>query len=298
LGARPVNLRNYFLRRLTRLEPPYLISLLLIYELRNLFARGWLHGGHLLAGIFYLHWLRYGYPNPINPVAWSLEVEVQFYLLVPLLTMVFILPPRARRSILALCILLSLAVNCISDFTPLGYTRVFQWSLAGYLHFFLLGFLFADLYLCSKLNRSTIAWDVLTVAAIVFVVYGHIYRYTDETTSAVGLAIIFAAAFLGKWSRKILRYPWIATIGGMCYSIYLIHHFVLQAISEGFAHHPMLGRGGALEYTIAALLLLPLVIVISGVFFVLVERPCMDPEWPQKLVRAVRGRRLAPERIP
>ena len=295
LGGRPVNLQNYFLRRLTRLEPPYLISLLLFYELRNFFARGGLHPGHLLAGIVYLHWLHYGYPNPINPVAWSLEVEVQFYLLVPLLTMVFILPARARRSVLALCILLSLAVNCISDFTPMGYTRVFQWSLAGYLHFFLIGFLFADLYLCSKLTRPSLAWDVLTLGALVFVVYGHIYRYTDETTSAIGLAIIFGAAFLGKWSRRILRYPWIATIGGMCYSIYLIHHFVLQAIGEYFAHHAV--HGGALEYAIAALLLLPLVIVISGIFFVLVERPCMDPEWPQKLVRAVRGMRLAHERI-
>ncbi len=56
LGARPVSLRKYYLRRLTRLEPPYLASLLLILVLTLIYSHLHLPTGyfvHLLATAFY-----------------------------------------------------------------------------------------------------------------------------------------------------------------------------------------------------------------------------------------------------
>ena len=282
-GGPQLERKKYFMRRLTRLEPPYIISLCLCYFLHAVLAHDNIPAGHFLTGLFYLHWLPYSYTNPINPVTWSLEVEIQFYLLVPLLAMVFRLPSRVRRLSLLTVILISLVVNCISDFGPHGPSHLFEATIFGFLHFFLIGFLFADLYLSGKLRRATTWWDLLTLCSIVFVVYGHIHKYTDETTTTIGLSILFAAAFLGRWSKKVLHFPWISRIGGMCYSIYLIHWTVLQMVGVFAKHHAALLRGGLGVYAIAGAILLPLCVAISGLFFVLVERPCMDPTWPQKI---------------
>jgi peptidoglycan/LPS O-acetylase OafA/YrhL len=284
LEARPVRLKKYFFRRVTRLEPPYLIALFLMFQFHNLFAHGSELWGHLLSGILYLHWISYSYANPINPVAWSLEVEVQFYLLVPILTKVFLLPRLRRRIVLVLCVFFSMIVNTIANIAFHGHAGIFEGTLVGFLHFFLIGFLFADFYVCSELPRPTIAWDVLALLSILFVVYGHIYRYTDEVTTTLGLALVFGAAFLGKWSKEILHCPWIAIIGGMCYSIYLIHYFILRTAGVYVAHHPILERGGLIEYALTAVILMPLILCCSSLFFALIERPCMDPTWPRKLM--------------
>jgi len=55
---------------------------------------------HLLASFFYLHNMIFGaFPGAVNGVAWSLEIEIQFYVLVPMLALLFaISDPRLRRA--------------------------------------------------------------------------------------------------------------------------------------------------------------------------------------------------------
>lgn len=81
-------LSSYFLRRVTRLEPPYLITLFLMYIGLAVFTSQTLLGllPHLVASATYLHNLIFGEPSTINIVSWSLEIEVQFYLIAPVLT--------------------------------------------------------------------------------------------------------------------------------------------------------------------------------------------------------------------
>jgi peptidoglycan/LPS O-acetylase OafA/YrhL len=85
--GKPINIKTYFVRRLTRLEPPFVISLLVFLLVHVILLKEPLAEiqGDFFAGLFYLHGLIFGEPNPINPVTWSLEVEAQFYMLVPLL---------------------------------------------------------------------------------------------------------------------------------------------------------------------------------------------------------------------
>ena len=100
-GSAPVNLRRYYLRRLTHLEPPYIVALLLLFIL----AAG-MEGAppasfypHLPASLVYLHSLIYGTFSPAMGMAGSLEIEVQFSVLVPLLTL---LSPSEIESYAAL----------------------------------------------------------------------------------------------------------------------------------------------------------------------------------------------------
>jgi peptidoglycan/LPS O-acetylase OafA/YrhL len=75
----------------------------------------------------------------------------------------------------------------------------------------------------------------------------------------------------------------------MCYSIYLTHSLVLQGLYWLYAKAPHLG--GADEHMVIALIWMPPCLVAFGaVYFVLIERPCMDRNWPEKLMRFVRER--------
>jgi peptidoglycan/LPS O-acetylase OafA/YrhL len=110
-GGRPVKIKDYFLRRLTRLEPPYIISLIIYVIVRFYFAgynidkiiELW---PHFWAHVFYVHGFIYGSISQpgyvsVNHVTWSLEMEVQFYILAPLLANVFrITSPAVRRGVM------------------------------------------------------------------------------------------------------------------------------------------------------------------------------------------------------
>src|SRR5258708_32661948 len=85
-GEPGVSLRKYYLRRLTRLEPPYFVTVFLLLALG-----GWVHHGarsailpHLAASLGYLHNLIYGGHGTVIGGALSFGIEVQVYLLVPL----------------------------------------------------------------------------------------------------------------------------------------------------------------------------------------------------------------------
>ncbi len=76
LQGKPVSISKYYLRRLTRLEPPYLICMTLFFlllvkvyheQFSELFP-------HYVASCLYVHRIIYGVWSPINPLAWTLEI--------------------------------------------------------------------------------------------------------------------------------------------------------------------------------------------------------------------------------
>ena len=108
-AGRPVRLRDYFLRRVTRLEPPYILAILVRIPLLILIMHKPFHFvlTHGLASLFYLHSLIFGAASAVNPPAWSLEVEIQFYCLAPILAWsYFRLRPKSLRRLLGLTFIL------------------------------------------------------------------------------------------------------------------------------------------------------------------------------------------------
>ena len=103
------------------------------------------------------------------------------------------------------------------------------------------------------------------------------------------LVVMFTSAFRGRLLNRFFRNPFVATVGGMCYSIYLTHSLVLQACYRVFERLHFVSGYGRL-YAGGTLVALPLILAFGTVFYVLIERPCMDREWPQKLSRYVKGR--------
>ena len=115
---------------------------------------------HFIASFFYSHNLIFGVPSRINFVAWSLEVEVQFYLLAPTLALLFLIKRQTLRR--ALLVGLIITFGAIAVLT--ASKDIYKISLLGNAQYFLAGFLFADIYLSGKTPQSRrFSWDLIFV---------------------------------------------------------------------------------------------------------------------------------------
>ena len=290
LHASKVNLKQYFLRRLTRLEPPYFISLLVCAGLQMV----WSHRSagdiapHLLASSVYLHNMIYGaFPGAVNAVAWSLEVEVQFYVLVPLLTVLFAIgSPRLRRATL---LVLMLGAGLLSN--PLYATLHLHASIAYYLGFFLAGFLVCDLYLTRGEWAQSFLWDALALCGWPLVWL--LSRNVGHVVLPFVIVVLYVAAFRGRICSAVFSNRAITDIGGMCYSIYLFHSYILYA-TKHFTAPLHIGNNFWMYFMLQGAMGLTVVLLLCGAFFLLIERPCMDREWPRKLWKSVKPMFSAP----
>ena len=279
-NGREVNLKSYFLRRLTRLEPPYFLALFACAAMQRLVGRSLSDmAPHLLASSFYLQNLAFGaFVGAVNGVAWSLEIEVQFYLLVPLLSRLFAIADARRRRAVILAIMLSAGI--LSN--PLYRTTHLHYSILYYLAFFLAGFLVCDLYLTREEWRPSVAWDILALCLWPLVWW--MGRNTGHVLLPFVIVVLYLAAFRGRIFSTILCNSVITDIGGMCYSIYLFHFLLIYGVKHLTA--PIhIGNNFWAYYALQLCFIVPVVMLFCGAFFLLIERPCMDREWPKKLWR-------------
>jgi peptidoglycan/LPS O-acetylase OafA/YrhL len=227
-----------------------------------------------------VHNLVYHVPSAINFVAWSLEIEIQFYILAPLIAMLFLIHNAfTRRAILAALILGATGIALWAPSNP-----TVQLSLLGQAQFFLAGFAFVEFYLFGGDRRMNSQWwDAVSLVGwpsmIALLVKG-------ESASIWVLPwlilALYVAAFHGSVMNRFVRNPWIVTIGGMCYTIYLLHNYIialLGSVTERVS--PGLSLPAALLLQLA--LMTPILLAVCALFFRLIERPCMNPNWTRNL---------------
>jgi peptidoglycan/LPS O-acetylase OafA/YrhL len=301
-GEKPVSLRGYYHRRVTRIEPPYIIHLALLFLLCALWLRHlpdyqqrfqdstWLafSAKHILASLFYSNGFIYAvHPFP-NFVLWSLEVEVQFYLVAPLLAQVFkISNVWIRRGVLASGIgLLPLAAGPIAIW--LGNSYLDGFGLLGNLQYFLVGFLLADWQATAKTPAArNIFWDLLFILAGAFLVW-----FRNDAWIYCALPILIGvgciAAFKGRWVFRALGLPLVTTIGGMCYTIYMYHWFIVTVLVRPYIHFQthILWLDLLILFVLISLVIIP----VCAVLFVIFERPFMRRDWPARIADKFRGR--------
>jgi peptidoglycan/LPS O-acetylase OafA/YrhL len=280
LNGPAVSLRAFFKRRLTRLEPPYILSLLIYavaWEVRGGFTSSIVQS--LLAHISYLR--NFTQLASLNFVTWSLEVEVQFYVLAPLIgCLYFIRSTRLRRSLMVALI----ACSCVIG---VAATSKAAWNLPGQLQFFLVGFLLADLRAGGSEPTTSRWWDVTSL--FVWVAFFAIPRSASTVLLPALILLTFLGTFYGPTAQRIFRTRWIALTGGTCYSFYLMHMLVIS-LAFKFTQQLAIPSRFALSYVFPAAVAVACVYLVCTAFYVLVERPCMDPEWPSKVVAKLSGR--------
>jgi peptidoglycan/LPS O-acetylase OafA/YrhL len=284
-GAPRMSLRFYYLRRLTRLEPPYLIALAFWF---TFFAITGLGPGsipkmlrHLPAAITYTHMAIYHVPNIIYQPAWSLEMEAQFYLIAPLLVLVFAIRINWLRRVALVTAMLTVAIGqrWLRPAWQAHGDNVFE-----NLHYFLAGFVLLELYLTvwSEPSRWKWVWDIATLVGFALVPIVLLKRIEDNVTVPLLFLLACAGVVRGSVWRAVARAPMVYLAGGMCYTIYLYHFFFIGA-GAFLTLRFHIGEHLWLNFLIQLLLLLPLTIAGSAVLFVLTEKPFMRRDWPARV---------------
>lgn len=272
------DVKKYFRRRVFRMEPPYLVNVIIVSlatwavnaDLRPTLI--W----HFLTAVTYSHLLIYRYVNPINMLWWSLEIETQFYILMPLLALLFkIRNPWVRRGIL-----IGVSATSFLWQNP-GGTGLISVTILAQIQFFLAGMLAADLYQSGLMRRERIAWpwDLLGICA-----GATLFALPEwwRIPAPLLLLLVLAGALKGHSFRGFLSLPWVSSIGGMCYTIYLWHVFVMALLLK-LTLHWLISSNYLLGMATQSLLLIPVIFFFCVAMFLLIEKPCMQPEWPAAL---------------
>lgn len=280
------SIKKYFMRRLTRLEPPYIIALILmfIYQLTLGEMSQWMATKSFFASLFYVHNLTYDWPSLLLPVAWSLELEVHFYLLAPILFTTFYLS-KASRRLLFFFLILGL---------PWVQIQFQTWTyyLIHYIQYFLMGLVLADFYL-DRPKIRTDGWlgGILGGILLCYVIFSphvrtHVIGNQQEVIQAmlfpIGIGLFYYIVLTNRFWKKVFSIQLISIIGGMCYSIYLIHLPVISLVMRYMVNHQF-SHSYAGQFLVYLAVSLPVVLLFGAIYFLLIEKPCMNPDWPSNL---------------
>jgi peptidoglycan/LPS O-acetylase OafA/YrhL len=276
-----VDICEFYRRRLARLEPPFILAMLITYAALVL-----VHGApakallaHLLATCTYSHGLIYHSKSTIAFISWSLEIEIQFYLLAPILLKLLSFQTMVVRSSLLLLAGLSLLLDRWLAATP-ALSRV---TFFHYLPLFIAGILVSDAGIpggCWPTGRHR-AWDLL--GACVFATAFCIPRSWTACALPFLLGLFVVCGFRGPLLSRLLSSAWFTCIGGMCYSIYLVHEPLIYFFGR-FTSKVMISHSIGLYAPTQAFLLGMPVLGCSAVYFLLIEKPCMNRYWPHDLL--------------
>lgn len=240
---------KFLSKRLARLEPPYFISILILILLNYLGTYSPYYKGqhydinyhNLLLHVFHLNDLL---KEPwLNPVYWTLAIELQFYLLIGL-TFTLI---DSRKSLVFVLTLLCFLLPTMLEIP----STVFK-----YIPYFSLGILIFK----RKSNKNQKQYTVFLELLLLVIIYLQ-FSVIPFIASTFSWLIISSSI---NWNNK-----WLLKLGTISYSFYLIHipfggklinlsiNFFKTDVSRSFA----------------LLVILFLTLIVSYVFYRFVELP-------------------------
>lgn len=272
-NGKAVNIKQFFIRRLTRIEPPYFIIVTILFILSVFVST---KGGFAELLPHYLYSMTYtsnffsGGDFPVlSDVLWSLEIEVQFYLLAPLIGLIFKLNKYVRRVIM-IVVILFYTEHIRTHIDPFAFR-----TLIKYFEYFFAGFLAADLYFEYKNKlKPSIIFDLIAF----YVTLALFIEIPSFNLSVSVFLILFSSAFSTVW-KKFLSLPFMTIVGCMCYSFYMIHQRLLYIVLGNFKNHELIAGNVYIDFTLRLIMYIIPLALATIVFFIFVERPTMKKDW-------------------
>ncbi len=300
-GLPAPDLRSFYLRRVVRMEPTYVLSCVVCFLVIVLYfghkEPGAYFGAffsHFAASLFYLHDLVFGYASWVNGITWTLEVDMQFYLIVPLLATIFRIRSAGTRKLVLIA--MALGFSLVSQFLiePSGNGRL-QLSLVNYTQFFVVGYLLADIV--TERGRAVPVKSFRSDATFLvsLVLLGVLVSRFPRLGWYVPFCLVplFWGVLEGRITSRFFRSPLLAIPGAMCYTIYLYHELVIRML---LPYTLPLSRGAFplwAAFAVQTAILVPAVLVFSVPLFLLAEKPFMRLSRDLSLRREARVKKMA-----
>ena len=179
--------------------------------------------------------------------------------------------------------------NIVSKFWKPNFYSLFE-----YFHYFLIGIFIAELYLDrgeTNIKKNPVWFQVLSIPLffiffiglkITDITYlGKIadwYKIVLSVSQLCILILFFYLIIIKKYWPLFFQNPTICILGGMCYSIYLVHNPVISGLGYYFfnRYHDHLF---IITYKLYFPYLLSAVILVGLIFYILIERPTMKKDW-------------------
>jgi len=160
--------KHFAYRRFIKIVPSYLLALAVLVALGSERDRSLDDGiKDVLAHVFFVHTWFQSYFGSIDGVLWSLGVEVQFYLIFPLVVLAFVRWPRATAlGLVALAFVWRYAVEQCCATGPYNHFHQLANQLPAYLDLFAIG-MFAAWIVAVVLPSVTFTQRVRAIGTLV-----------------------------------------------------------------------------------------------------------------------------------
>jgi peptidoglycan/LPS O-acetylase OafA/YrhL len=235
---------SFFARRFFRIYPPYLLAIVLFF-----FCWPWGFFSidsasrlrQLIAHLFSIHNLNKQTFAGINPSFWTIAVEVQLYLIYPLLLLLTHRVGWKTAMIITAAIEVGIRTSnaVYGTITAENLPHWFIYSPFGFWLSWSLGAYLADAYLENK-DIPFRRWPVMPFLLAAFAVaFFRPTAYFSFPLFAVFTAVIISRFLSGTWSiprRGIAADIWnhLSALGLVSYSFYLLHQPCLSLVRRSF----------------------------------------------------------------
>jgi peptidoglycan/LPS O-acetylase OafA/YrhL len=281
---------RYYVRRMTRIFPPYyfiILTTFCAYYFLGLEPSGLNRSAaaevslpeSLAASLFYVHGAVFDSLPRLYALGWSLEVEVQFYLLAPLIFLaLFRGDDRSApwRCALMLAIFFAISFVAINKIVPINAFTIFS-----YIVYFGAGIALARYEQAWQRAFSGIgsaASLVIGLGCVIGMFWLGTAHFAPLAMTLIywflslgTIALLFGLAFQpDTLFGRLCRMPYVTYIGLACYSLYLVHLQLFHIAAL------IVGKFLPMSYPVlfgAFALILAGGLLAGYVFFVLIEKP-------------------------
>jgi peptidoglycan/LPS O-acetylase OafA/YrhL len=240
----------------------------------------------LLASLIYSHNIIFHAPSLITVVAWTLEVEVQYYIIAPVMFRVLAISTTVRRLLISGLIVIFVILQY-------AYPPPFM-SIYGMVQYFLAGILVVDFYVCGFATDFFAKKWVAVLAPVLFLTmfllprwekyYKGIERLPYGIIFPFLLVLFYYIILKNDIVKRVFSYKFVPVIGGMCYTTYLIHYTIIAMLGKYTTRITFTNYYIPNMLLQFVLLCIP-ILIVAAFFYLYIERPFMSRKWVDKLMK-------------
>jgi peptidoglycan/LPS O-acetylase OafA/YrhL len=260
-----LNLLKFYNRRFWRIYPPYLLVLLFLAW----YQKPMQVDANLLSHLFMYYNYHEAWFFSYNPAFWSLALEIQLYLLYPVLLL--LLKKLPFTSILILLFILAFCQNILVHFL-LPHQAVYETFIVKNWFIWCLGAYWGHRFFhCKRIVNISDIW--LVVAGLLFWGYRAWPGVLSIQNDLLGVAFL---VLLGDWylhqagNNKNFLEKILLVVGLCSYSIYLWHQVLIEPLLNQIQN--ILSYNNALATHIYAMLVFILVFFAAYLYYYFVEK--------------------------